>query len=103
MKNTWDCSDSFDTEIMDREVHIDYDTKGYSDSGKTWGKPEDCYPPESDWDISNIQVLWVNGNSQSEFYMEEGDRNWKRFEKFCPAFLDEIIEATNQYESEQER
>ena len=30
------------------EVEIHFTSTGYYDSGRRWGRPEDCYPPEGD-------------------------------------------------------
>ena len=38
-------------------LEVDAEYSGYYDKGKTYGPPEDCYPPEFDIEIGNISTV----------------------------------------------
>ena len=42
------------------ELDMSFLSSGYDDPGRTYGEPEDCYPPESeDERVLNYLALWV--------------------------------------------
>jgi hypothetical protein len=95
MKYTWDCDDEFETEIMGRMVNISYHSEGYYESS-TWDDPS-----EGESEISDVGISW--NSYGSTFEASEFDRNWKRLQKFCPSFIEQINEAVTDHDSEQSR
>ena len=57
-------SGEFETTIVDvhgNEIDIVVGYKGYSDPGKLYGPPEDCYPPEGE-----IEITYITGVDEKD-------------------------------------
>ena len=97
MKYTWNTSDECEIEVMDREILAEYHSRGYYTEGNYDN------PPEGESIVSGITVFWCDPEGNINFTMEEGDRNWKRMDKFCPDFINGIYEEVENHDHYAER
>ena len=64
-RGTHSCERSCSITLPSGEYDVTYRLEGkcYSDPGKTSGPPEDCYPSESEADVSLVEIVEVSNMS----------------------------------------
>lgn len=64
----------FDLDINNHNYFISVDCRGYYDSGTIYGAPEDCFPPEQDFEITSMVISDENGQVCNPNYFSEAEK-----------------------------
>jgi hypothetical protein len=66
MKSPHSCERTATVTLNGIHYFVEYGIEGWcsSDPGKTWGPPEDCYPPESESEVTRVTVNKVTHNEE---------------------------------------